>query len=126
MTRVLVVVRGGLCHHLVSDFVNWENWEFDPYWLDVDTDADGVVVLGCYDFAVAVAAVVFVVVVVVSALTVSVILLELLIQTLAFQLMLFGFHGMDQNLNHPLQISLPEVPKKLAAYSFPVGVCMNL
>ena len=126
MTRVLVVVRGGLCHHLVSDFVNWENWEFAPYWLDVDTDADGVVVvvLG-YDFAVAVAAVVFVVVVV-SAPTVSVILLELLIQTLAFQLMLFGFHGMDQNLNHPLQISLPEVPKKLAAYSFPVGVCMNL
>ena len=125
MTRVLVVVRGGLCHHLVSDFVNWENWEFDPYWLDVDTDADGVVVvLGCYDFAVA-AVVEFVVVVVVSALTVSVILLELLIQTLAFQLMLFGFHGMDQNLNHPLQIGLPEVPKKLAAYSFPV-VCMNL
>ena len=121
MTRVLVVVvRGGCCHHLVSDFVNWENWEFAPYWLDVDTDAYGVVVLG-YDFAVAV--VVFVVVV--SALTVSVILLELLIQTLAFQLMLFGFHGMDQNLNHPLQISLPEVPKKSAAYSFPV-VCMNL
>ena len=125
MTRVLVVVRGGF-HHLVSDFVNWENWEFAPYWLDVDTDADGVAVLGCYDFAVAVVAAVAVVfVVVVSALTVSVILLELLIQTLAFQLMLFGFHGMDQNLNHPLQISLPEVPKKLAAYSFPV-VCMNL
>ena len=127
MTRVLVVVRGGLCHHLVSDFVNWENWEFAPYWLDVDTDAYGVVVvLGCYDFAVAAVVVVFVDVVVVSApVTVSVILLELLIQTLAFQLMLFGFHGMDQNLNHPLQISLPEVPKKLAAYSFPV-VCMNL
>ena len=128
MTRVLVVVRGGLCHHLVSDFVNWENWEFAPYWLDVDTDADGVVVvvLGCYDFAVAAVVVVFVVVVVSAPVTVSVILLELLIQTLAFQLMLFGFHGMDQNLNHPLQISLPEVPKKLAAYSFPVGVCMNL
>ena len=120
MTRVLVVVRGG-CHHLVSDFVNWENWEFAPYWLDVDTDADGVV-LG-YDSAVVV--VVVFVVVVVSVLTVSVILLELLIQTLAFQLMLFGFHGMDQNLNHPLQISRPEVPKKLAAYSYPV-VCMNL
>jgi hypothetical protein len=122
VTHVLVVVRGGF-HHLVSDFGNWENWEFDPYWLDVDTDAYGVVVLG-YDSAVVV--VVFVVVVVaVSALTVSVTLLELLIQTLAFQLMLFGFHGMDQNLNHPLQISLPEVPKKLAAYSYPV-VCMNL
>ena len=80
MTRVLVVVRGGLCHHLVSDFVNWENWEFAPYWLDVDTDAYGVVVvLGCYDFAVAAVVVVFVVVV--SAPTVSVILLELLIQT---------------------------------------------
>lgn len=122
MTRVLVVVvRGGYCHHLVSDFVNLENWEFAPCWLDVDTDAYGVVVVLGYDFAVVVA----VFVVVVSALTVSVILLELLIQTLAFQLMLFGFHGMDQNLNHPLQISLPEVPQKLVAYSFPV-VCMNL
>jgi hypothetical protein len=37
--------------------VNLENWEFAPCWLDVDTDAYGVVVVLGYDFAVVVVAV---------------------------------------------------------------------
>ena len=69
--------------------------------VDVDRDAYGV--LG-FDFVVVVAAVVVVVTV-----AVFVTLQPLYSQFLAFQPMLSVFRGMDQNLNHPLQIDLPEV-----------------
>jgi hypothetical protein len=68
--------------------------------VDVDRDAYGV--LG-FDFVVVVAAVVVVTV------AVFVTLQPLYSQFLAFQPMLSVFRGMDQNLNHPLQIDLPEV-----------------
>jgi len=113
-------------YHFVFDFVNLENWEYPLNWPDVDRDAYGVV-LG---FAVVVLVVVLIVVVVAAVVTVLVVvfvfLLEFWIQTLAFQLMLFGFHGMDQNLNHLLQISLPEVQQQLVACSFPVCMFVDL
>jgi hypothetical protein len=70
--------------------------------VDVDRDAYGV--LG-FDFDVVVAAAVAVVVTV----AVFVARQPLYSQFLAFQPMLSVFRGMDQNLNHPLQIGLPEV-----------------
>lgn len=65
--------------------------------VDVDRDAYGV--LG-FDFVVVVAVV---------TVAVFVTLQPLYSQFLAFQPMLSVFRGMDQNLNHPLQIDLPEV-----------------
>ena len=82
--------------NFVVDFVKRESAGNS---VDVDRDAYGVVVQLGFDFVVA--AVVIVVVFVDQQPVYS--------QFLAFQPMLSVFRGMDQNLNHPLQIGRPEV-----------------
>ena len=95
-----------------ADFVKRESGNS----VDVDRDAYGV--LG-FDFVVvavvAAAAVVIVAVFVAQQ--------PLYSQFLAFQPMLSVFRGMDQNLNRPLQTSLPEVPPTTL---FPVYLYTNL